>query len=393
MSAIRFFAIFALAALSAAPVCPQDLGPVHLVALRLGGAALAMRANGEFVVVWQQPVPGDDIHEFVARQFAPGFRPLGQELSMGVAGGWSGGLAEVAPARHGRYLATWVRASRTSSGATFAQLQTVGPGQAVGRRLTLSSAALSRRGAAWASTDAALCGDTLALALTERQPGRTSLWAQRRALGGDWLAPRWRVTSVPLAPFPPPAVVGELSGAFTVVYITEHGAILGRRFDAADQATRSFRVFGGLAWSAIDKLAAAGNPAGDLIVAWQAGSTLWARVYGPGGVPRSGGVRINDEPLCAPPGRLRAATDAAGRSLVVWDDPHCSGEVRGRWIERSGGRLGPEFVVAAPGVPFVASVSPDVASGPAGEFVVVWSGFFQSEHSVLGRRIRWGDKP
>jgi hypothetical protein len=103
---------------------------------------------------------------------------------------------------------------------------------------------------------------------------------------------------------------------------------------------------------------------------------LFARRFDSEGNPISGVLLVNESTLGVQ-GATRVASDARGNFVVVWDDTHgydgSSSGIFARRYSSDGLPLGPEFLVNQ--TTLNRQDFPDVAADPAGDFVVVWSGW------------------
>jgi hypothetical protein len=129
-------------------------------------------------------------------------------------------------------------------------------------------------------------------------------------------------------------------------------------------------------------------------VAWQAGTSLWTRLYSSAGKPLTPPVLVTnavarDE---APPS---AAMDAEGKFLVTWGCCYSRRPlaVYGRWFASSGAPSGGAFQISSGEA---GSEAPTAASGPKNRFLVVWQGAVGTTSTIVGRRLafaRPGDDP
>jgi len=242
-------------------------------------------------------------------------------------------------------------------------------------------------------------------------------------------------------------IAADANGNFVVVWFGQGegdgDGIFGRRFDSAGEALGTeFRVnaftSGNQSWATV--AAAAG---GDFVVVWQgvrAGTgEIFGQRYESGGQPQGDEFRVNSYT-----DRLQrfpaVASDASGNFVVVWDGsgPGDANGIFGQRYDGAGARLGGEFRVNSytTGSQYFASVAADesgnfvvvwerkdvygglgaifgqrydseghplgaeflvpagvsyqtgfqVASDPAGNFVVVWSSYYRNYNGIFGQR-------
>jgi hypothetical protein len=178
-----------------------------------------------------------------------------------------------------------------------------------------------------------------------------------------------------------PAVASDAAGNFVVAWESfgQDGSdmgIFGQRFDAAGAPRGAeFRVNTHTPDDQ-DAAAVASDASGNFVVVWQSrtqdGSQygVFAQRYDAAGAPRGGEFRVNTTTGQSQLGP-QVASDANGNFVVVWQSP--DGYGYGIFAQRyasSGAPLGVEFRVN--GYTSYTQGRPDVASGPAGDFVVTW---------------------
>ena len=134
-------------------------------------------------------------------------------------------------------------------------------------------------------------------------------------------------------------------------------------------------------------------PAGDFVIAFQGrgaddAQSVFVRRFNADGTPVADAFRVN-ETIAGPQQAATVALAPDGSMLVAWEGQG-NGDTRGifaRWYDANG-TPGPEFRVnqTTDGV----QLRPDVAIGPAGETVIVWTGFGDDDPSNYGTFMsRW----
>lgn len=211
-----------------------------------------------------------------------------------------------------------------------------------------------------------------------------SAWAQVPA-GGHFTVSAGNTTG--------PVVAMQASGGFVVVWsdyndIASHSDVWARRYDAAGASLgAAFRVNsyttgcqGGPRGVDVD-----GDPAGDFVVVWH--------TFGCFGAPgpeqfvaqrftrsgtRAGAEFRVDGPANEPYGAWpRVASSGTGSAIVVWLDsgptPSSPNGIVGQRYGASGEPLGAQLTIDADATSVRGQ--PNVAAGPAGDFVVTWQRF------------------
>jgi hypothetical protein len=134
---------------------------------------------------------------------------------------------------------------------------------------------------------------------------------------------------------------------------------------------------------------------GGFLVAWEQGVSLGevalgilARRFDSSGMPAADEFDVTDDTGTSEP---NVATDAAGNSLVVWRDT-TQADIRGRFFDPDGEPIGNDFRIEDFGV------SPAIgkaAGGTEGRFLVAWSdlGVDDSGLGIVGQLVEVGEEP
>ena len=193
-----------------------------------------------------------------------------------------------------------------------------------------------------------------------------------------------------------PSVASGAAGNFVVVWSSadQDGSgdgVFGRRFDGGGVAAGpDFPVNSSTAGNQ-DRPAAASDPGGNVLVAWESddgsGTGVFGQVFDPGGNKIGAEFKVsttnsgNQE-------RAAVAADSAGHFIVVWQSDDGSGTgIFGQVLSTGGEKVGSEF--RANKTTADAQDLPSVAADPAGNFVVVWQSAGQdgSGLGVYGQRF------
>jgi hypothetical protein len=194
-----------------------------------------------------------------------------------------------------------------------------------------------------------------------------------------------------------PDVASDRDGNFVVVWDSDGQdgsarGVFGQRFDAAGAPRggefRVNTVTPGMQFA--PRIASA--PDGDFMVAWMApddyGFGVFARRFDAAGAARGSEFQVSGAGTASQMVPALAA-DGAGNFVVVWAASSSSADLTGifgRRVDSSGALQGAEFRADAS---TTSTVGPAVASDPAGNFVVVWQGYYQggSDSGVFGQRF------
>jgi hypothetical protein len=192
-----------------------------------------------------------------------------------------------------------------------------------------------------------------------------------------------------------PLVASSAGGAFVVAWMSTDGnasGVFARRYDAhgtplgtefqVNTFTVGTQTIRGLTSDAL----------GGFIVVWQSqdadGAGVFARRYDHSGVPLGAEFQVNTH-TTGTQGYARVASAAGGSFVVVWASYSQDGDLSGVFAQRydaSGAPLGTEFRVNTHTTSFQAA--PAVASDAGGGYVVTWDSYAQdgSDFGVYAQR-------
>jgi hypothetical protein len=193
-------------------------------------------------------------------------------------------------------------------------------------------------------------------------------------------------------------VASDAAGNFVVVwwaYVSSifHDVVVAQRFASSGTAigghfqvnTHTTHCCG---YSIIDEdfdaIEVAADSAGNFIVVWNRdrGEGVFARTFDSAGMPHGAEFQANTTPTNMTYPDVGAATDSAGRFIVVWD-AQFRREIRARRFTLTGTPVGSEFVVS-PDIGNIKS-APSVAADSTGNFVVIWDDL--DEYGVFLRQF------
>jgi len=233
------------------------------------------------------------------------------------------------------------------------------------------------------------------------------VFGQRYASTGAPLGPEFRVNTYTTGVQYAPAVASDSSGNFVVVWQSygqdgSYEGVFGQRYDNTGAPIGpEFRV-NTYTTSEQWHPAVGSDSSGNFVVVWQSsyqeyGSSqgVFGQRYASSGAPLGPEFRVNTHTPNAQTSPA-VASDSTGNFVVVWTSYFQDGidwGVFGQRFASSGAPLGPEFRVNTYATGH--QVRPAVASDSSGNFVVVWSSQFQdgSSDGVFGQRYASSGAP
>ncbi|HEV2843450.1 MAG TPA: hypothetical protein VG477_01280 [Thermoanaerobaculia bacterium] len=191
-----------------------------------------------------------------------------------------------------------------------------------------------------------------------------------------------------------PSVAIGPDGGFLVTWTgpspgTAESDAFGRFYDAAGQPLTGEVRLNALTEGNEGVVRAAASPTGEYMAVWRDGTSVFGRVFGPGGAPLSGELLIGFDANLRPQGNPWITTDPAGGFLVAWtaapEVPAGLYSVRWQRFDNRGERVGVELGVDRP-----LADQARVTALPAGGFVLAWTegagaGVFETD--ILALRL------
>jgi hypothetical protein len=309
--------------------------------------AVAMDADGDFVVVWENH-ENDFERDVYARRYNAAGVPQGGEIVVNVIRGGDQGRPAVAMAAGGGFVVAWDSFPQDGDGQGIVARQFSAAGDALGGEILVNTTTAGNQSAPAVGLDGA----------------------------GDFVV-AWKG---------PGAAGGEVTATFA------------RRFDAAGVARGNNFLVGDSPFGNSEAPALAVNSDGAFLIAWgnysAAGGVfsgdVRARRFAPDGAPRGGEFTVN-ETIPGAQTQATAAVDADGDVIVAWTIYAAdTGErdVFARRFDANGQPLGGDFRVntAMEGI----QTTPSVACDAAGDCVVAWHSNTpnRSEFDVYAQRYR-----
>jgi len=223
------------------------------------------------------------------------------------------------------------------------------------------------------------------------------IFAQRYDSGGSPLGGEFRVNTHTAGTQSRPSAAHDPAGTFVVAWQSygppgvASGIFAQRYSSTGAPLAGEFRV-NTRRISYQREPAVASDPAGDIVIVWQAPENasslgIFARRYDSAGAPLGGEFRVNTY-TTGTQYLPAVASDAAGSFVVAWVHKNpANSEVFAQRFASTGDPLGPEFRVntSTTGTQFW----PSVACDPAGNFVVTWYGYVPGGNSfdVIAQRF------
>lgn len=262
-------------------------------------------------------------------------------------------------------------------------------------------------------------GDFVATWVSSDPPGPEfdlGIRAQRFAADGTPLGDDFQVSTYTPNYQNLPAIAVAPGGEFVVSWAsfgssgtdTSNYSIQGQRYDAGGSPAGGEFQVNTYTTSIQFSPAVATAPDGDFIVVWESdgsngtdtsGVSFQGQRYDAGGASLGAEFQVNTYTPDTPPAYVAADamavdTDADGSFVVVWNSPGSAGtdtagfSIQGQRYDTDGDTVGGQFQVNTFTTGYQGN--PDVAMGPVGEFVVVWTGassddtFFSIEGQLFG---------
>jgi hypothetical protein len=356
--------------------------------------AIATDAGGNFVVVWQES------NDLVGRRFDSGGSALGSEFLVNSYRTSVQRSPAIASDANGNFVVVWESSGQDGSfyGAFGRRFDSAGNPLGLDFQINSYTTDFQRlpRIAMEANGNFVVVWDS-----SGQDGSGHGVFARRFAAGGSPLASEFRVSSQTTNDQQDPVVALDSSGNFVVVWrsFDQDGSFDGifcRRFDSAGNAFGAeFQVNTYTTGNQYNPQVATAV-GGGFVVVWggsqfQDGSSdgVFGRRFDPGGNALGPELLINSYTTgnqIIP----RIAADSDGNFVVVWisiGQDGSSDGVFGRRFDPAGSPLGSEFQINS----FTPDLqtSPRIATGPGGNFVVVWESYGQdgSGSGVFGQRF------
>jgi Ca2+-binding RTX toxin-like protein len=359
-------------------------------------SSVAMDADGNFVVTWDSEAQGN----IYAQRYDAAGLPTGDEFPVNTNTTSVHSHSSVAMDADGDFVVVWQNFGQDGSGLGVYAQRFDSVGVAQGAEFRVNTVTTNDQESPSVAMNAV--GDFVVTWQSDGQDGSgTGIYAQRYTAAGVAQGIEFRVNTFTANAQLEPTVAMDVDGDFVVTWTsnTQDGAGYGsyaQRYNSAGLVQGSeFRVNTTTVGSQGDTSVAMADD-GDFIIAWSSsiqdgsGLGIYAQRYNATGLMEGGEFRVNT----FTPGVQRApsvAMDADGDFVVSWESLDQDGKSFGIYAQRynaAGGTQGGEFRVNT----FTAStqVNPMVAMNANGDFVVTWDSEFQEDngYGIYAQRYR-----
>lgn len=315
--------------------------------------AMAMDANGNFVVVWQSYGTDGDGQGIFAQRYDNTGAPLGGEFQVNVLTAGNQTQPDVAMRADGTFVVAWTGPDNGDTGIYARFYDAVGNGLAGSERL-INATRTGRHGDA----AVAFASDRVLFAWTSDDDGsQDGVYARPASFTGS-LGSEFRVNQTLTGAQFAPAVALNAGGQAVIAWTGnaqsggESFDVYARRFDSSGTALAGEQRVNTTIASRQWLPGVALNAAGDFAVTWQSdaqdgdGDGIFARSYDSSGTALSGEVAVNGTTADAQTQpAIRIASD--GRFAVAWMSRASDGDDSGvyyRGFARTGAALTAEIL-------------------------------------------------
>lgn len=340
--------------------------------------AIAMDADGDFVVAWRRLFGFASDQGVYARRYTAAGDPLGGDFFV------SGGIADrrapsVAMDADGDFVVGWGGYRKGDSGGGIYGRRYSADGQALGAVFRANTSALDFLSSWSIAADGE--GDFVIVwsGVLVGGANASSTYARRFNSVGQPLGEEFRVNTTTAGGYEA-AVAADPDGDFVVIWQTGDG-VFARPYTAAGQplgAESSVAANAGVSHSAP---VAAADAAGNFVVTWQSqgrdgsGYSIHAQRYSATGAALGGEFRVSSTATHHQESPA-IAMDADGDFVIAWQSSEQDGSAEGIYAQRfgaAGARLGDEFRVN--GATAGPQLFPSIAMDADGDFVVAWQSY------------------
>ena len=316
-------------------------------------AQVAMDGNGNFVVAWMsasQDGSGDGIY---AQRFNASGVAQGGEFRVNTTTANNQGLPAVAMDANGNFVVTWTDAAADgNSFGVYAQRYDAA-GSTQGSQFRVNTTTTNAQSYSVIAMNAT--GDFV-IAWESSQSGDTDIYFQRYSAGGSTVGAETRVNATTFGTQWNAAVAIDDLGNFVVAWEDAQGAdggtngIFARRFDVGTGSLGSeFRV-NTTTSDAQTVPAIAMNGAGDFLVAWNSANQdtnargVYAQQYSAGGAASGGEFRVNT--TITGDQQMPSVAFVGSRAVVAWSG-NGTGDSGGVFMQRYASPIAPVNTVPA----------------------------------------------
>lgn len=358
-------------------------------------AAVAMDAEGNFIVVWSSYRQDGSSNGVFGQRFDPNCEPLGGEFQVNSAASGNQTEPSVAMDAVGSFVVAW-HGPGVSDEDIFAQRFDPN-GQAVGVEFCVNRLTDSRqRYPKVAVSTAGAFGIVWESEKLEAESSTRVICCQLYDAKGTEVGEEFEVNLEADCRYPDVAMDG--SGNFAVVWMRDRSSnsIMARLYDADGTARMEPFEVSTIRFSSMTRPSITMNDNGHFVVAWDGDPELaslddvHARLYGPDGTAMEEQFTVNTG-LTGAQQYPSVAMNSSREFVIVWNsrvDPDVNErDIFGQRYDGSGRPVGGECRINT----YAGSDQryPDVAIGETGEFVTVWQSDDQdgSGYGILGEMM------
>ncbi|MFZ2146808.1 MAG: hypothetical protein WAV28_06260 [Sedimentisphaerales bacterium] len=369
--------------LVAAMTCTADFQANTHTSNKQENPAIAMDAEGNFVIVWNSYLQDGSSNGIFGRRFDPNCKPLSDEFRINTTTSGNQREPSVAMNADGNFVVAWYGPGEDKEDI-FARRFSAN-GQPIGSEFRVNtytndkqlypSAAMSNDGGfviVWES-------------MNVPEQGKKGICGQLYDSTGSSIGPEFVINEEASDSRYPDAAM-DADGNFAVVWLLDKSSnsIIARLYNAEGTAKTEPFELSTIRFSSITEPSIAMDKAGNFVVAWDGDPKLagqddiHVRCYNPEGTAVSGQFIVNTT-IEGPQQNPQAAMDELGRFIIVWDskiDPDINErDIFAQRYDSAGGPLGNEFQVNT----YMTDDQkrPAAAITENGKFVIAWQSYGQ----------------
>jgi hypothetical protein len=341
-------------------------------------ADIAAADDGSFVVVWQNENQDGSSWGVFGRRFTAAGDPVGPEFRVNERTAGAQGVPSVAVDADGDFVVAWQNLQQDGSSYDIYTRRFDAAGDPRGGEFLVNQTTAGSQTNASVATDA---GGDFVIAWVGESSGQ--VFARRFGAAGNALTDEFRVDALEGASVHEPSAAMDADGDFVVAWgsadFAGSGAydVYARRYTAAGAALGDpFVVHGQNPDTQQRHPSVAMDDAGDFVVAFERRQSydvdVYARRFNAVGVAQGDEFRVNEAPAFQQTSP-DVSLDAAGDFVVTWQSDQQDGsapDVYGRRYNAAGVPTGGEF--RANTTTAGAQANPAVAVAGSGDFVIAW---------------------
>jgi ELWxxDGT repeat protein/cysteine-rich repeat protein len=339
-------------------------------------APVACRSPAGDVVVWQSAKQDGRGWGVFAQRFTLDGEAAGSEFRVPTYTAGNEAQPALACAADGSFAVVWHSDRNGPARGVFAQFFDAA-GAPVGEEFQVNADATSDSVLPAACLDPD--GNVVIVWQGYHVASRQDVFGRRFDRGGTPLGTEFRVNTHTTSSQGRPAVACDDAGTFVVVWDSDvqDGAdfgIFGQRYNQEGEPGGFEFQINSTTHGSQQRAKLGMAPAGAFVVVWEGradgvnGYGVFGQRFDPSAAPLGTEFRVGDG-ASIDQARPAAASDSDGNFVVVWSSDGLGGHLAAQRYASGGDALGPPAHIETPGR---SPRNPTVASGPSGDFVVVW---------------------